>query len=481
MNRPTLAQLRARLDAKEISALELAEQYLDRIRATNSQLNSFITVDEEHVRRRAQHAQTEIDGGNQSALTGIPFAAKDVFCTKGVRTTAASKILNDYIPPYSASVIDRLRDSVLLGKTNMDEFAMGSSTEFSAYGVVRNPYDLDRVPGGSSGGSAVAVAAGQAAWALGTDTGGSIRQPASFTNVVGFKPTYGRISRYGVVAMSSSLDTVGFFTNTVADSALILQELAGADPLDATTPDLPVDSYLTGLAERLDTLRIGIPKEYANAEGVSADVKAVFERTIELLSGLGAEIMEVSLPHTQYALPAYYIICPSEVCSNLARYDGIQFGSRATGAKDLDEVFLMTREEGFGPEVKRRIMIGTFCLSSGFYDSYYHKAQQVRALVIEDFQEAFRTVDLLLSPTSPTLPFKIGDRAADPLAMYAADMFTVPSSLAGLPAVSIPVGFMNKLPVAVQLIGPQFGERQLLGAAHALEQAFPANDHEPVL
>lgn len=468
----SLHELRTRLDAKELSVLELAESYEKRILDTNDALNSFITLDADHLRRHAMHAQEEINHNNQSALTGIPYAVKDMFCTKGLKTTAASRILQEYVPPYSATAIDRIRDAIVLGKTNQDEFAMGASSEFSAAGPVKNPYNLERVAGGSSGGSAVAVASGQAPFALGTDTGGSVRQPASFCNVVGLKPTYGRISRYGVIAMASSLDTVGILARTVQDVATVLKQLAGEDVLDATTPAVPIDDYLARLADGVGGLRIGIPGEYLNVDGLDPEVRAVFDCVSQLLAGIGVTINEVSLPHTRYALPAYYIICPSEVSSNMARYDGIQYGEPSPDATSLDEVFLKTRDQGFGPEVKRRIMAGTFCLSSGYYDAYYKKAQQMRTLIKEDFEEVFRHVDLLLTPTTPTPPFMLGEKLDDPVAMYLADVFTVPASLAGVPAVSVPAGYVNGLPVGLQLIGPQFGEGMLLGAAHALEQAL---------
>lgn len=475
----TIASLRAQLDAKELSAVELTDRFLQRIEQTNPELNSFITVTADHARERAQHAQREIDHGNQSALTGIPYALKDLFCTKGIRTTAASRILDSYIPPYTAASAERCGDAVLVGKANLDEFAMGSSTEHSAFGPTKNPYDLSLVPGGSSGGSAAAVASGQAVFALGTDTGGSIRQPASFTHVVGFKPTYGRISRYGVIAMSSSLDTVGMFTKTVEDAALVLQELAGPDALDATTPRVEVDNYLSGLRHGVKGLRVGVAKEYVEAEGLDPLLKKRFEESVEELRQQGAHIVEVSLPHTMYALPAYYVLCPSEVSSNMSRYDGIQYGKPADDAKSLMEVFYKTREQGFGAEVKRRIMIGTFCLSSGYVDAYYKKAQRVRTLIREDFNEAFRQVDVLMTPASPTLPFAIGERQNDPLAMYAADLFAVPASLAGVPAVSVPTGVISALPSATQLIAPQFAESLLLRVAAALESSYTGQ--EPTL
>ncbi len=470
MNNFSLKELRENLDNKIISVREVTDYYLKRIEDTNEDLNSFITVSSEHIYHVADHAQREIDNGNQSALTGIPYAAKDLFCTRGVRTTAGSKMLNEYVPPYNATVIKKMGDAVLLGKTNMDEFAMGSSNEYSAFGPVKNPYDLSRVAGGSSGGSAAAVASGQAPFALGTDTGGSVRLPAGFTNTVGFKPTYGRISRYGTVAMASSLDTVGMFSRTVEDAAYALASLAGVDALDATTPDVSVDNYLTELTGDISGMKIGLPKEYFALEGLDPGVKKIFDTAVDRLSAAGVHFVEVSLPHTKYAMPAYYILSPSEVSSNMARYDGIQFGRRSKNAKTLDEVFTLTREEGFGVEVKRRILIGSFCLSSGSYDAYYKKAQQVRTLIKEDFDEVFRSVDLLMTPIAASVPFRIGDRDQDPLAMYLTDAFTCPMNFSGVPAISVPGGFLEGLPVGVQFIGNQFDEKTVLKVADAFQK-----------
>ncbi|HLD21466.1 MAG TPA: Asp-tRNA(Asn)/Glu-tRNA(Gln) amidotransferase subunit GatA [Patescibacteria group bacterium] len=468
----TIREIRQQLDDKEISAIELTEQFLDRIKKTNSQLNSFITITEEQARKQAAQAQKDINNGTQGRFTGIPYAAKDLFCTKGIRTTAGSKILNEYIPPYSATAIERCRDAVLLGKTNLDEFAMGSSNEYSVFGPCKNPYDLTRVSGGSSGGSAVAVASGQTLFAFGTDTGGSIRQPASFCNVVGFKPTYGRISRYGVIALASSLDTVGLFTRNIDDMAYVLQEVAGSDGLDSTALEAPTEQYSTFLGGDIKGLRIGIPKEYMEVEGFDPRIKQVCTDAIKKLEQLGASIAEISLPNTKYSLPAYYVLNPAEASSNLARYDGMQYGKPAKDTHSLEEVFLKTREEGFGAEVKRRIMIGTFCLSSGYYDAYYKKAQQVRTLVKQDFDQAFEKVDIIFTPVSPFVPFKIGERMADPIAMYLADIFTIPADLAATPALSLPAGFIDGLPTAVQIIAPQFQEGKVLQVSYALEQAL---------
>lgn len=466
----SIKELRKKLDSKEVSATEVAHAYLDRIKETEDKLNSFVTViDDEHVIRKAEHAQKEIDSGNASALTGIPYAAKDLFCTKGVLTTACSGILTEYIPAYTATVIERLGDAVLLGKTNMDDGAMGSSTETSFYGPTFNPYNLDHVPGGSSGGSAAAVAAGQAVFALGSDTAGSVRQPASFCNVVGFKPTYGRISRYGMLAMASSFDTVGYMTKTVEDSASLLELVAGPDHLDATAPDRAVDTYTADLETGISGMKIGIVKEYMEVEGLSPEMRERFDNAVEKLQKEGAEIIDISLPNTKYNLPAYYIICPSEVSSNLARFDGIQFSWRHKEAQNLDEIFMKTRDAGFGKEPKRRILTGTFALSSGSYDAYYKKASQVRTLIRRDFEEAYKKVDVIFAPVSPFSPFKFNEKMDDPLQMYAADVYTVPANMAGIPSISVPVEPVNGLPAGMQFMAPQFEERKLFQAAAALE------------
>ncbi len=471
----SIRELRKQLDDKKVSVKEVVDHYLKRITQTNSDLNSFITVDTKHAREHAEHAQAEIDNNNQSPLTGIPYAVKDIFCTRGLRTTAGSRILNEYVPPYSATSVERCKDAVLLGKTNCDEFAQGASNEYSAFGPAKNPYDLERVPGGSSGGSAVSVASGQALFALGTDTGGSTRLPAGFCNVVGFKPTYGRISRYGVISMASSFDTVSIFSRSVADSAYVLRELAGEDPLDSTTPRVPVDDYVHEIEQSIQGLRIGVPKEAIELEGLDPHVRTIHDETVKLLSGLGAEVVEVSLPHImKYGLATYYILIPSEVSSNMARFDGMQYGEPAAGAETLEQAFVRTRQLGFGPEVRRRVMTGTFCLSAGYVDAYYKKAQKVRTLIREDFAEAFRVVDLLFMPTSSTPPFKIGAQDQDPIAMYLADIFMVPATLAGVPAISLPAGAVGNLPIGMQLIGPQFKDSVVLRAAHALEQEIPA-------
>jgi aspartyl-tRNA(Asn)/glutamyl-tRNA(Gln) amidotransferase subunit A len=469
----TLSALRAGLDRREFSAVEVTRACLERIAATDPQVNAFITVCAEQALTAAAAADRRLANGNAAPLTGIPLALKDIFNTAGVRTTCASKILDNYIPPYDATAFARLKaqDAVLLGKLNMDEFAMGSSNENSAFGAVRNPWDTACVPGGSSGGSAASVAARQAPAALGTDTGGSIRQPASHCGVVGLKPTYGRVSRFGVIAYASSLDQVGPLTRDVRDCALLLQAIAGHDPLDSTSVNTPVPDYSAGLRPGLKGVRIGLPREYFIA-GLDHDVRQAVEQAVATCRELGAEIIEVSLPHTEFAVACYYLIATAEASSNLARYDGVRFGQRAAGAGNLLDMFMQSRAEGFGSEVKRRIMLGTYALSSGYYDAYYLKAQKVRTLIRQDFLAAFEQVDVLLTPVAPTPAFRLGEKTADPLQMYLSDIFTIPVNLAGTCALSLPCGFSAAgLPIGLQLIGKPFAEAELLHAAYAYEQA----------
>ena len=408
----------------------------------------------------------------RSPLQGVPLAVKDLFCTEGVPSQSASRILEGYEPPYTATVVSRLRGAgaSLLGKTNQDEFAMGSSNENSAFGVVRNPWDRERVPGGSSGGSAAAVAAGLAPWALGTDTGGSIRQPAALCGIVGLKPTYGSVSRYGMIAFASSLDQAGPLTRDVSDAALMLRHMVGRDVCDATSLEFPREIELP-TAERLDGIRLGMPEELTG-EGIERGVLEAFMAALELGQGLGAEVETVHLPHAPHALSAYYVIAPAEASSNLARFDGVRYGLRAPGARDLLDMYTRTRHDGFGAEVKRRIMLGTYALSSGYYDAYYGRAQRVRTKISEDFRTAFQSVDFIVTPTSPTVAFKLGEKTGDPLAMYLSDYCTVPMSLAGIPAISIPCGLSEGLPVGLQIAGPAFSENRLLDVAHGLEQAI---------
>ncbi len=469
--RLTAVEARALLDRREISALELLEAHLAQIERLEPTLHAFITVAPELARRQARAADDRLARGEGDLLTGIPVALKDVLCTVDAPTTAGSRILQGFRSPYDATVVARLRaqDAVFVGKANTDEFAMGSSTENSAYGPTRNPWDPDRVPGGSSGGSAAAVAAGEAMVALGSDTGGSIRQPAGFCGIVGLKPTYGRVSRYGLVAFASSLDQIGPFGRTVADVAMLLQVIAGHDPADSTSVPLPVPDYRAALTGDIRGLRIGIPAEY-RVPGMDQAVERVIEDALALLQELGAELVPVSLPHTEYALATYYIIAPSEASANLARYDGVKYGLSLPG-ETLLERYLRTRGEGFGPEVKRRIMLGTYALSAGYYDAYYVKAQKVRTLIKRDFDEAFARVDVIAAPTSPTVAFRLGERTADPLQMYLSDVFTIPANMAGLPAIAVPCGFAHALPVSLQFMGRPFDEPTLLRVAHAYEQA----------
>jgi aspartyl-tRNA(Asn)/glutamyl-tRNA(Gln) amidotransferase subunit A len=462
----TIAELAKDLQAKKISSVELTQHYLARIRQ-HKELNSFITVAEEFALTQAKQADQQIAGGNAGPLTGIPLAQKDIFCTKGVKTTCGSKILDNFIAPYDATVIEKFykAGAIMIGKTNMDEFAMGSSNETSFYGPVKNPWDATTVPGGSSGGSAAAVAADLVPGATGTDTGGSIRQPASLTGITGLKPTYGRVSRYGMIAYASSLDQGGPMARTAEDCALMLNAMAGFDERDSTSADEKVPDFTKTLNDSLQGLRIGLPKEYFN-EGLDKGVEAAIHAAIKEFEKAGATVAEISLPNTMLSIPAYYVIAPAECSSNLARYDGVRFGYRCTDPVDLEDLYTRSRSEGFGAEVKRRIMIGTYALSAGYYDAYYLKAQKIRGLIRQDFEHAFASVDVIMGPTTPTTAFKIGEKTADPISMYLSDIYTIAINLAGLPAMSIPAGFANNLPVGMQLIGNLFTEAKLLNIAH---------------
>ncbi len=459
----------------EISSAELAKVYLDQIATVESSVHAYIRVTYDNVAKYSTKVDREMQA-MRGPLAGLPIAVKDNMVTEGVVTTAGSRILQNYQPVYTATAVRQVWDDhvVMLGKTNLDEFAMGSSTENSAYQVTANPWDLTTVPGGSSGGSAAAVAAGEALWALGSDTGGSIRQPAALCGIVGMKPTYGAVSRYGLIAFASSLDQIGPLTRSVYDCALLLQHLVGRDARDATSVELP-EGIALPTADRLDGLRVGVPAEYL-AAGVEPGVRARFDETLRRVEELGATCVEISLPHTEYALPAYYIIAPAEASANLARFDGVRYGYRCADPADLLDMYERTRGEGFGPEVKRRIMIGTYALSAGYYDAYYGRAQRVRTMVRRDFERAFAEVDLIASPTSPTVAFRAGSRTGDPLAMYQSDVCTIPVNLAGLPAISIPCGLSDGLPVGFQLIGPAFSENRILAASHALESAIGFDD-----
>ncbi|MEJ2201072.1 MAG: Asp-tRNA(Asn)/Glu-tRNA(Gln) amidotransferase subunit GatA [Desulfuromonadaceae bacterium] len=481
----TIHALHDKLLKRQLSSVDITEAFLTRIEASNDQINAFITVCREQALQTAAEADKllakECGERKFGVLTGIPLALKDIFVTEGIRTTCASKILDNFIPPYDGTAVRKLKEqgAVILGKLNMDEFAMGSSNENSAYGPVRNPWNLDCVPGGSSGGSAAAVAALQAPAALGTDTGGSIRQPASHCGVVGLKPTYGRVSRYGVIAYASSLDQVGPVTRDVEDCALLLGAVAGYDPADSTSVNRAVPDYRKNLKNGVKGLKIGLPKEYF-IEGLDAEVQRAIDTAIQTYRELGAEIVEVSLPHTGYAVACYYLIATAEASSNLARYDGVRYGQRLDAGQGLIDMYMQSRAAGFGPEVKRRIMLGTYALSSGYYDAYYLKAQKVRTLIRQDFLDAFNQVDVILTPVAPTAAFKINEKTEDPLQMYLSDIFTIPVNLAGTCAMSLPCGQSAAgLPIGLQLIGKPFAEETILQSAYAFEQATKWHQQAP--
>ncbi len=466
----TAAEARRALDARELSAIELTRSYLARIDRLDDEIGAYLHVMRDVALSQAETADRRIAAGNSEPMTGIPVALKDVLCTIDAPTTAASRILEGFRPPYDATVVNRLRrqGAVFLGKANTDEFAMGSSNENSAFKPVRNPWHRDRVPGGSSGGPAAAVAAEMAMVSLGSDTGGSIRQPAGFCGVVGLKPTYGRVSRFGLLAFASSLDQIGPFARTVRDAAMVLQAIAGHDPFDATSSPEPSPDYSRALSGDIRGMKIGLAREYT-ADGMEDGVFAAFNSAIHRFRALGAEIVSIDLPHTEYALPTYYITAPAEASANLARYDGVKYGSVET-ASTLRETYARTRGKGFGPEVKRRIMLGTYALSSGYYDAYYIKAQKVRTLIKQDFDAAWSKVDAIVAPTSPTVAFPLGARTDDPYQMYLADVFTIPANMAGIPGVAVPCGFSEELPVSLQVLGPAFAEATILRIADAYER-----------
>ena len=471
MHRLTLAEIARALSAKQFSAVELTRELLARIERLDPQLNSFISVTEDLALSQAAAADARRAAGETGALLGAPIGHKDLFCTKDVLTSCGSKILTGFKAPYDATVVEKLAaaGSVTLGKLNMDEFAMGSANESSHYGPVKNPWNLERVPGGSSGGSAAAVAAGLLPAATGTDTGGSIRQPAALTNLTGIKPTYGRVSRWGMIAYASSLDQGGPLARTAEDCALMLQAMAGFDPKDSTSVDQPVDDYLAALSQPLSGLRIGLPKEYFGS-GLDSRIADTVMAAVEELKKLGATIKEISLPNMQHAIPAYYVIAPAEASSNLSRFDGVRFGYRCENPVNLEDLYKRSRGEGFGAEVKRRIMVGTYALSAGYYDAYYLKAQKVRRLIKNDFVTAFNEVDLILGPTTPNLAWKLGEKNHDPVAAYLEDIYTITANLAGIPGLSMPAGFVDGLPVGVQLLAPYFQEGRLLNVAHQYQQ-----------
>ena len=480
MHNKSVAQLIKGLQQKQFSSVELTRCFLDRIAALDNQFNSYITVDEASALAAAESADQRLASGNTSSLTGIPIAHKDIFCTNGIRTSCGSRMLDNFVPPYDATLIQRFNKdgAVILGKTNMDEFAMGSSNESSFYGPVKNPWDTDLVPGGSSGGSAAAVAGLLAPAATGTDTGGSIRQPAAFCGITGLKPTYGRVSRLGMVAFASSLDQAGPMAHSAEDCALLLNTMAGQDPLDSTSAEVPTEDYCARLDHSLEGLRIGLPREYFG-DGLDAATGHCIDAALKELEAQGATLVEVSLPHSHLTIPTYYIIAPAEASTNLSRFDGVRYGHRCADPIDLHDLYTRTREEGFGDEVKRRILVGTYALSAGYYDAYYKKAQQVRRLIKQDFMACFEQVDVIAGPTTPGPAFALGAKSDDPIAMYLEDVYTLAVNLAGLPGMSVPAGFVDNKPVGLQLIGRHFDEAQLLNVAHRYQQATDWHLQQP--
>ena len=480
MHTRTIAELGTALKARDISSEELTRDYLSRIEQYDRALNSYITVTTEQAVQQARAADRRIAAGEAGPLTGIPLAQKDIFCTNGVRTSCGSRMLDNFVAPYDATVIRRFNvaGAVMLGKTNMDEFAMGSSNETSYYGAVKNPWHSDTVPGGSSGGSAACVAARLAPGATGTDTGGSIRQPAALCGITGLKPTYGRVSRYGMIAFASSLDQGGPMARTAEDCALMLGVMAGFDTHDSTSVNSPVPDYVAGLGNALSGLRIGLPREYFDA-GLDSAVANVIEEAISVYRSLGAAVKEISLPNTHLAVPAYYVVAPAECSSNLARFDGVRFGHRCDTPRDLEDIYTRSRGEGFGTEVKRRILIGTYALSAGYYDAYYLKAQQIRHLISDDFRRAFEQVDVIMGPTTQSTAFRFDEKSRDPITMYLNDIYTIAANLAGLPGISIPAGFVNGLPVGLQIIGNYFDEAHLLNTAHQYQRVTDWHTHVP--
>jgi aspartyl-tRNA(Asn)/glutamyl-tRNA(Gln) amidotransferase subunit A len=473
------------LQKKEISSVELTRAVLERIAAVDHKVQAYLTVTADAALQQAEEADRRIAGGDGGPLTGIPLGVKDLICTQGVRTTCASKILENYVPPYDAFVIRKLKQAgaVFVGKLNMDEFAMGSSNEHSGFHLTRNPWDLERIPGGSSGGAAAAVVCGMCLGALGSDTGGSIRQPASHCGVVGMKPTYGRVSRFGLVAFASSLDQIGPITQNVTDGARILGAISGHDPADSTSVPMAVPDFEKSLkAGDLSGLKVGLPEQYEAMEGLDPEVATAVESAVQVIEKLGARRVAVSLPNTEHVVAVYYVIAPSEASSNLARYDGVKYGFRDTGGSDLIEMYRNTRSKGFGAEVQRRIIIGTYCLSAGYYDAYYGKAMQVRTLIMEDFKKAFESCDVILAPTAPTPAFRIGEKIDDPLTMYLSDIFTLSANLAGIPGISVPCGFSSGgLPIGLQILGKHFDEETLLRTAFHFEQATDIHHRRPQL
>ncbi|QIL89775.1 Asp-tRNA(Asn)/Glu-tRNA(Gln) amidotransferase subunit GatA [Microbulbifer sp. SH-1] len=472
MHQLTIAEIIRGLRDRQFSSVEITSHLLERIQQLDSQFNSFITVTGEQAIQQAAAADARLAQGDAPALCGVPIAHKDIFCTSGVRTSCASKMLDNFVPPYDATVVDNFLQAgaVSLGKTNMDEFAMGSSNESSYYGAVKNPWDVERIPGGSSGGSAAAVAAQLVPATTASDTGGSIRQPAAMTGTTGLKPTYGRVSRWGMIAFASSLDQGGPIARTAEDAALMLSVMAGPDAKDSTCLDRPTQDYTANLNESISGLKIGVPSEYFG-EGLDSEVGARVQEALKEYEKLGAELVEISLPHSKLAVPAYYVIAPAEASANLSRFDGVRYGYRCENPADLRDLYMRSRGEGFGEEVKRRILVGSYALSAGYYDAYYNKAQQVRRLIKQDFVDAFQKVDVIMGPTAPNPAFKLGEKNADPVAMYLEDIYTIATNLAGLPGMSIPCGFAHGLPVGLQLIGNYLDEARMLNVAHQFQQA----------
>ena len=465
MHNKTVLELTDDIKNKKISSVELTKYFIERIKKLDKKLNSFITITGDYALKQAKKIDVDIAKGNIKPLSGIPFAQKDIFCTKNIKTTCGSKMLVNFISPYDSTVVEKLNNAgmVIIGKTNMDEFAMGSSNETSYFGDVKNPWDLNFVPGGSSGGSAASVSARLIPCSTGTDTGGSIRQPASLCGVCGIKPTYGRVSRYGMIAFASSLDQAGVFTTTAKDCAILLSHISGYDPKDSTSSREPVPDYHSDCLKKFKSLKIGIPNEFL--DGLDANVREVFDDSIKMLEANGCSIKKISLKSSKLGVSAYQVVAPAECSSNLSRFDGVRYGYRAEGVKNIDELYKKSRSQGFGQEVKRRILIGTYALSTGYYDAYYLKAQKIRKIISNEFAQAFKDVDLVLGPTAPDTAFKIGEKSNDPIAMYLSDIFTVSTNLAGLPAMSIPMGFKNKLPLGLQIIGNHFDESKILSLA----------------
>jgi len=482
MYEKTVAELSLGLRNKEYSSVELTETYLARIKKYDGEINSFITLTEEGALKSAMEADKRLATGQAGPLTGIPIAQKDIFCTQGVKTSCGSKMLDKFVAPYDATVVSKLKNAgmVMLGKLNMDEFAMGSSNETSFYGPVKNPWDLNAVPGGSSGGSAAAVSARLAPAATGTDTGGSIRQPASFCGITGLKPTYGLVSRWGMIAFASSLDQAGPMARTAEDCAMLLQEMVGFDPKDSTSLEREIPNFSDGLDQSLVGLTIGLPKEFFG-EGLANDIASRIHDAIDVYRKLGATVKDISLPNMQLSGPAYYVVAPAECSSNLARLDGVRYGHRCENPIDLNDLYMRSRGEGFGPEVQRRILIGTYALSAGYYDAYYLKAQKIRRLISDDFKRAFAEVDVIMGPTSPSTAFRFGEKSADPIAMYLSDIYTIAVNLAGLPGMSIPVGFSAGMPVGMQVIGNYFSEQKLLNVAHSYQKITDWHMSAPIL